>query len=84
MLTFPKALRPLNLKLMTSPLATVRGVPGTHASGALPRVEYSTGEEFDSSEPWRVHRVPAQGLIKGWQDGIPLVGGRRFHHLAEL
>ena len=43
-------------------------------------VEFDTGEEFDSS--WsrgESIRFPLQGLIKGWQDGIPgmKVGGRR-------
>lgn len=43
-------------------------------------VDFDSGEEFDSSwnrgEPIR---FPLQGLIKGWQDGIPgmRVGGRR-------
>lgn len=43
-------------------------------------VEYDTGEEFDSS--WsrgETIRFPLQGLIQGWQEGIPgmKVGGRR-------
>jgi|SRR5699024_5905620 len=43
-------------------------------------VEFDTGEEFDSS--WsrgESIRFPLQGLIKGWQEGIPgmRVGGRR-------
>jgi peptidylprolyl isomerase len=43
-------------------------------------VEFSTGEEFDSS--WNRGEsieFPLRGLIKGWQDGIPgmKVGGRR-------
>ena len=43
-------------------------------------VEFGSGEEFDSSwnrgEPIT---FPLQGLIQGWQDGIPgmKVGGRR-------
>lgn len=43
-------------------------------------VDFETGEEFDSSwsrgEPIT---FPLQGLIKGWQEGIPgmRVGGRR-------
>ncbi len=43
-------------------------------------VEFDSGEEFDSSwsrgEPIT---FPLQGLIQGWQDGIPgmKVGGRR-------
>jgi peptidylprolyl isomerase len=43
-------------------------------------IEYDTGEEFDSS--WNRGAsisFPLQGLIQGWQDGIPgmRVGGRR-------
>ena len=43
-------------------------------------VDYDTGEEFDSS--WgrgESIEFPLQGLIQGWQDGIPgmKVGGRR-------
>ncbi len=43
-------------------------------------VEYDTGEEFDAS--WNRGTpiaFPLQGLIQGWQDGIPgmRVGGRR-------
>ncbi len=43
-------------------------------------VEFETGEEFDAS--WNRAapiEFPLQGLIKGWQDGIPgmRVGGRR-------
>ena len=43
-------------------------------------VEFDTGEEFDSS--WKRGEsieFPLQGLIQGWQDGIPgmKVGGRR-------
>lgn len=43
-------------------------------------VDYETGEEFDSS--WsRGESIsfPLQGLIRGWQEGIPgmKVGGRR-------
>lgn len=43
-------------------------------------VEFDSGEEFDSS--WNRGEsieFPLQGLIQGWQDGIPgmKVGGRR-------
>jgi peptidylprolyl isomerase len=43
-------------------------------------VEFESGEEFDSS--WNRGesiKFPLQGLIQGWQDGIPgmKVGGRR-------
>jgi len=43
-------------------------------------VDYETGEEFDSS--WsrgQSIEFPLQGLVRGWQEGIPgmKVGGRR-------
>jgi peptidylprolyl isomerase len=43
-------------------------------------VDYETGEEFDSS--WsrgESIEFPLQGLVRGWQEGIPgmQVGGRR-------
>jgi len=43
-------------------------------------VDYETGEEFDSS--WsrgESIQFPLQGLVRGWQEGIPgmKVGGRR-------
>ncbi len=43
-------------------------------------VEYETGEQFDSSwDRGETIEFPLQGLIQGWQDGIPgmKVGGRR-------
>jgi peptidylprolyl isomerase len=43
-------------------------------------VDYETGEEFDSSWSRGASiQFPLQGLIKGWQEGIPgmKVGGRR-------
>lgn len=43
-------------------------------------VDYETGEEFDSSwDRGQSIRFPLQGLITGWQEGIPgmKVGGRR-------
>ncbi|MBS9532313.1 FKBP-type peptidyl-prolyl cis-trans isomerase [Mycobacterium sp. M1] len=52
------------------------GVVNVHYVG----VEYDTGAEFDSS--WNrgeTIEFPLDGLIAGWQDGIPgmKVGGRR-------
>lgn len=55
-------------------------VPGAVVNVHYIGVEYDTGAEFDSSwnrgEPIE---FPLQGLIQGWQDGIPgmRVGGRR-------
>ncbi|MGI8879438.1 MAG: FKBP-type peptidyl-prolyl cis-trans isomerase [Jatrophihabitans sp.] len=43
-------------------------------------VEFDTGEEFDASyNRGAPIEFPLQGLIQGWQDGIPgmKVGGRR-------
>jgi len=43
-------------------------------------VEYESGEEFDASyNRGESIEFPLQGLIKGWQEGIPgmRVGGRR-------
>jgi peptidylprolyl isomerase len=55
-------------------------VPGGTVTVHYVGVEYDTGEEFDSS--WNRGEsieFPLQGLIQGWQDGIPgmRVGGRR-------
>lgn len=43
-------------------------------------VDYETGEQFDSSwDRGETITFPLNGLIQGWQDGIPgmKVGGRR-------
>ena len=55
-------------------------VPGGTVEVHYVGVDYDSGEEFDSS--WgrgRSISFPLQGLIQGWQDGIPgmKVGGRR-------
>ncbi len=55
-------------------------VPGGTVEVHYVGVDYDTGEEFDSS--WgrgQPIAFPLQGLIQGWQDGIPgmKVGGRR-------
>jgi peptidylprolyl isomerase len=54
--------------------------PGATVDVHYVGVDFETGEEFDSS--WNRGQsisFPLQGLIKGWQDGIPgmKVGGRR-------
>ena len=78
---FPNGQPPTELEIVdvivgegdeASPGGTVR----VHYLG----VEFSSGEEFDSS--WsrgESIEFPLRGLIKGWQDGIPgmKVGGRR-------
>ncbi len=55
-------------------------VPGATVEVHYLGVDFANGEEFDSS--WNRGKsieFPLQGLIKGWQDGIPgmKVGGRR-------
>lgn len=54
--------------------------PGATVDVHYVGVDFETGEEFDSS--WSRNQsiqFPLNGLIKGWQDGIPgmKVGGRR-------
>ncbi len=55
-------------------------VPGATVEVHYVGVDFESGEEFDSS--WNRGEsisFPLQGLIQGWQDGIPgmKVGGRR-------
>ena len=55
-------------------------VPGAKVKVHYLGVEYETGEQFDSSwDRGETIEFPLQGLIQGWQDGIPgmKVGGRR-------
>jgi len=60
--------------------AGTEAAPGAQVTVHYVGVEYDSGEEFDSSwgrgEPIT---FPLNGLIKGWQEGIPgmRVGGRR-------
>ncbi|GAB2484110.1 FKBP-type peptidyl-prolyl cis-trans isomerase [Jatrophihabitans fulvus] len=54
--------------------------PGDRVEVHYVGVEFDTGEEFDAS--WNRGQsieFPLQGLIQGWQEGIPgmKVGGRR-------
>ena len=56
-------------------------VPGGTVEVHYVGVDYDSGEEFDSS--WgrgQSISFPLQGLIQGWQDGIPgmKVGGERL------
>jgi peptidylprolyl isomerase len=56
-------------------------MPGASVDVHYVGVEYDSGEEFDSS--WNRGEsisFPLQGLIAGWQEGIPgmKVGGRRM------
>lgn len=55
-------------------------LPGSTVEVHYVGVDFESGEEFDSS--WsrgQSIEFPLQGLIKGWQEGIPgmKVGGRR-------
>jgi peptidylprolyl isomerase len=57
-----------------------QAVPGGQVEVHYVGVDFETGEEFDSS--WQRGETISfglNGLIKGWQDGIPgmRVGGRR-------
>ena len=61
-------------------VGTRRGRAGRHRRVHYVGVDFDSGEEFDFVvEPRRVIEFPLQGLVKGWQDGIPgmKVGGRR-------
>ena len=60
--------------------AGAEAVPGGTVEVHYVGVDYDSGDEFDSS--WgrgQPIACPLQGLIQGWQDGIPgmKVGGRR-------
>ena len=58
------------------PEALAGGMVEVHYVG----VDFETGEEFDSSwDRGQSIKFPLNGLIQGWQDGIPgmKVGGRR-------
>jgi len=58
----------------------VEATPGARVEVHYVGVDFETGEEFDSS--WgrgESIEFPLNGLIRGWQEGIPgmKVGGRR-------
>jgi peptidylprolyl isomerase len=58
----------------------VEATPGARVIVHYVGVEFDTGEQFDASwDRGETIEFPLQGLIKGWQDGIPgmRVGGRR-------
>ena len=55
-------------------------VPGAQVRVHYVGVDYDTGEQFDSSwDRGEAISFPLNGLIQGWQEGIPgmRVGGRR-------
>lgn len=54
--------------------------PGANVDVHYVGVDFETGEQFDASwDRGQSIQFPLNGLIKGWQDGIPgmKVGGRR-------
>lgn len=72
----PSTLQIRDLVVGDGPEAVAGATVEVHYVG----VEFDTGEEFDSS--WNRGEsitFPLQGLIQGWQEGIPgmRVGGRR-------
>ncbi len=78
---FPGGDAPPSCRSPTSWWATVpKRCPVAQVQVHYLGVEFDSGEEFDSS--WNRGEsisFPLQGLIQGWQDGIPgmKVGGRR-------
>jgi len=78
---FPEGPAPTQLEINDVTVGDgAEAVPGATVEVHYVGVEYDTGAEFDSS--WNRGEsieFPLQGLIKGWQDGIPgmKVGGRR-------
>jgi peptidylprolyl isomerase len=72
----PEVLESRDIELGSGAEAVAGATVEVHYVG----VDYETGEEFDSS--WNRGETisfPLQGLIAGWQEGIPgmKVGGRR-------
>jgi len=58
----------------------VEATPGARVLVHYVGVDFETGEQFDASwDRGEAIRFPLQGLIAGWQQGIPgmKVGGRR-------
>jgi len=72
----PTSLQIRDITVGEGPEAT----PGAEVEVHYVGVEFESGEEFDSSyNRGDTIAFPLQGLIQGWQDGIPgmRVGGRR-------
>lgn len=72
----PSVLETRDIEVGTGAEATAGATVEVHYVG----VDFETGEEFDSS--WSRNQTitfPLQGLIAGWQEGIPgmRIGGRR-------
>jgi peptidylprolyl isomerase len=77
----PEGPAPTELDILDIVVGTgAEAVPGARVIVHYVGVEYQTGEQFDSSwDRGETIEFPLQGLIQGWQDGIPgmKVGGRR-------
>jgi peptidylprolyl isomerase len=77
----PEGPAPTELDILDIVVGTgAEAVPGARVIVHYVGVEYETGEQFDSSwDRGETIEFPLQGLIQGWQDGIPgmKVGGRR-------
>ena len=77
----PEGPAPTELDILDIVVGTgAEAVPGARVTVHYVGVEYETGEQFDASwDRGETIEFPLQGLIQGWQDGIPgmKVGGRR-------
>ena len=77
----PEGPPPTELDILDIVVGTgAEAVPGARVIVHYVGVEYETGEQFDASwDRGETIEFPLQGLIQGWQDGIPgmKVGGRR-------
>jgi peptidylprolyl isomerase len=78
---FPDGPAPAELEIADITVGEgAEATPGARVEVHYVGVEYDTGEEFDAS--WnrgQAIEFPLQGLIQGWQEGIPGMreGGRR-------
>lgn len=77
----PEGPAPTELDIVDIVVGTgAEAVPGARVIVHYVGVEYETGEQFDSSwDRGETIEFPLEGLIQGWQEGIPgmKVGGRR-------
>ena len=78
---FPEAPAPTDLLIRDIVVGEgTEAIPGARVTVHYLGVEYDTGEQFDASwDRGEPIEFPLQGLIAGWQEGIPgmRVGGRR-------
>ena len=77
----PEGPAPADLDILDIVVGTgAEATPGARVTVHYVGVEYDSGEQFDASwDRGETIEFPLQGLIQGWQDGIPgmKVGGRR-------